>query len=54
MFKEDEQPLQRTDYPQLWYRVGDILNYDDAEDAKDAIEDKLDAYEEEEGKEHGK
>ena len=50
LFKEDEQPLQRTDYPQFWYRVGDILNYDDAEDAKDAIEDKLDAYEEEEKK----
>lgn len=41
LFKEDAQPLPRTDYPQYWYRVGDILNYDDAEDAKDAIEEKI-------------
>lgn len=38
LFKEDDSPLPRADYPQLWYRVGDILNYDDAEDAKDSIE----------------
>ena len=38
MFKEDASPLPRTDYPQLWYRVGDILNYEDSEDAKEAID----------------
>lgn len=47
LFKEDETPLQRTDYPQLWYRVGDILNYDDAEDAKDSIENQLNAFDDE-------
>ncbi len=39
LFKEDNSVLPRTDYPQLWYHVGDILNYDDPEDAKDAIEE---------------
>lgn len=38
LFKEDASPLPRTSYLQLWYPVGDILNYDDPEDAKDAIE----------------
>ena len=47
LFKEDEQPLSRTNYHQLWYRVGDILNYDDAEDAKDSIENKLASFDEE-------
>ncbi len=47
LFKEDEQPLSRTNYPQLWYHVGDILNYDDAEDAKDSIENKLASFDEE-------
>ena len=41
LFKEDDQPLPRTEYPQYWYRVGDILNYEDAEDAKEAIEEKV-------------
>jgi hypothetical protein len=30
--------------PQFWYRVGDILNYDNPEDAKDAIEERLKPY----------
>lgn len=50
LFKEDEQPLPRTDYPQYWYRVGEILNYEDAEDAKDAIEEKVVAFSDEEQK----
>lgn len=50
LFKEDDQPLPRTNYAQYWYRVGDILNYEDAEDAKDAIENKLFGYSEEEQK----
>ena len=49
-FKEDDQPLPRTDYPQFWYRVGEILNYDDAEDAKEAIENKISLFSEEEQK----
>lgn len=47
LFKEDNQTLPRTDYPQLWYRVGDILNYDDAEDVKDSIENELNGFDEE-------
>lgn len=50
LFKEDEQPLPRTDYPQYWYRVGEILNYEDAEDAKDAIEEKVVTFSDEEQK----
>ena len=46
LFKENNQILPRTDYPQLWYRVGDILNYDDAEDAKDSIENDLNGFDE--------
>lgn len=38
LFKEDASVLPRTNYPQIWYHVGDILNYDDPEDAKDGIE----------------
>ena len=48
LFKEDGAPIPRADYPQFWYRVGDILNFDDAEDAKDAIENQLEHYSEEE------
>lgn len=50
LFKEDNSILPRTDYPQLWYHVGDILNYDDAEDAKDSIEEELKVFGEEEQK----
>ena len=50
LFKEDDQPLPRTDYAQYWYRVGDILNFEDAEDAKDAIENKLIGFSEDEQK----
>lgn len=48
LFKEDDLPIPRTEYPQFWYRVGDILNFEDAEDAKDAIEKQLIQYSEEE------
>lgn len=48
LFKEDNSVLPRTDYPQLWYHVGDILNYDDPEDAKDAIEEELKPFSEDE------
>lgn len=41
LFKEDNQPLPRTDYAQYWYRVGDILNYDDISDAIESIEDDM-------------
>ena len=47
LFKDNEDLLPRTNYPQLWYRVGDILNYDDAEDAKDSIEKRLNTFDEE-------
>lgn len=47
LFKDNEDMLPRTNYPQLWYRVGDILNYDDAEDAKDSIEKRLNTFDEE-------
>ncbi len=50
LFKEDDKPLPRTDYAQFWYRVGDILNFEDAEDAKDAIEERLVGYSDEEKK----
>lgn len=50
LFKEDDQRLPRTDYAQYWYRVGDILNFEDAEDAKDAIENKLIGFSEDEQK----
>ena len=50
LFKEDDQPLPRTDFAQYWYRVGDILNFEDAEDAKDAIENKLIGFPEDEQK----
>ena len=50
LFKEDDQPLPRTDYAQYWYRGGDILNFEDAEDAKDAIENKLIGFSEDEQK----
>lgn len=50
LFKDDDTTLPRTDYPQLWYHVGDILNYEDPEDAKESIEDKLESYTEEQRK----
>ena len=48
LFKEDDQPIPRTDYPQFWYRVGDILNFDDISETIDSIETRLSSYTREE------
>ena len=40
-FRENNQPNGKDASPQYWYLVGDILNYDDAEDAKDGIKKQL-------------
>jgi uncharacterized protein with ParB-like and HNH nuclease domain len=37
-FRENDMPDKKSTEPQLWYKVGEILNYDDAEDAKEAAE----------------
>lgn len=49
-FRENDAVDPKLGEPQLWYRVGDILNYDNPEDAKDAIESRLEKYTEEEKK----
>lgn len=49
-FREDDQVNSKLDEPQFWYRVGEILNFDDPEDAKDALEVKLLSYSEEQRK----
>ncbi|MBL9177226.1 MAG: DUF262 domain-containing protein [Verrucomicrobiaceae bacterium] len=40
-FRADAQPDPRDSSPQYWYLVGDILNFDDAEDAKRSIKQQL-------------
>lgn len=40
-FREDSKPNPKDPRPQYWYLVGDILNYDDAEDAKRSIKAEL-------------
>ena len=40
-FRENDTPDLNDDKPQFWYLVGDILDYEEAEDAKDAIKEKL-------------
>jgi hypothetical protein len=40
-FRENDTPNPRDTNPQFWYLVGDILNFDDAEDAKTDIKVKL-------------
>ncbi len=50
LFKEDASLMPKMNVPQFWYRVGEILNYDDAEDAKDAIDSALSKYSDEERK----
>ena len=37
-FRENDAPSRNLKEPELWYRVGDILNYGDAEDAKETAE----------------
>jgi hypothetical protein len=38
-FREDEKP--EGDHPQLWYRIGKILDFEDAEDAKADMKQQL-------------
>jgi uncharacterized protein with ParB-like and HNH nuclease domain len=40
-FKENDKQNPKDIKTQFWYLVGDILNYDDAEDAKEAIKKNL-------------
>ena len=40
-FRENDIPNARDPKPQFWYLVGDILNFDDAEDAKTNIKERL-------------
>ena len=47
-FKECDAINPKDTNPQFWYLVGDILNYIDAEDAKEAIKDKLANHSEQE------
>jgi len=43
-FRENDLPNSKDTNPQYWYLVGDILNFDDAEDAKKSIKAKLAAF----------
>lgn len=40
-FRESDQPNTKDPNPQYWYLVGDILNFEDAEDAKRSVKTKL-------------
>jgi hypothetical protein len=40
-FRQNDSPNPKDSNPQYWYLVGDILNFDDAEDSKREIKDKL-------------
>lgn len=40
-FRENDIPNPRDPNPQFWYLVGDILNFDDAEDSKKDIKERL-------------
>lgn len=61
-FKENADPWPGSTEPQLWYEVGRILSYDDAEDAKDDIKKELEGLTQEQrdcanriiGKLHGR
>ena len=61
-FKEDANPWPGSTEPQLWYEVGRILSFDDAEDAKDDIKNELEGLTQEQqdcakriiGKLHGR
>lgn len=41
VFRDNNEPNLKDPNPQYWYLVGDILNFDDAEDAKKDIKSKL-------------
>jgi hypothetical protein len=43
-FRENDQPNPKDPKAQYWYLVGDILNFDDAEEAKKSIKAKLASY----------
>lgn len=61
-FKEDATPWPGSTEPQLWYEVGRILSFEDAEDAKDDIKKDLEGLTQEQqdcakriiGKLHGR
>lgn len=61
-FKEDPEHWPGSTEPQLWYEVGRILSFDDAEDAKDDIKKELEGLTQEQrdcanriiGKLHGR
>lgn len=61
-FKENADPWPGSTEPQLWYEVGRILSFDDAEDAKDDIKKELEGLTQEQrdcanriiGKLHGR
>lgn len=40
-FRENDIPNPKDTNPQYWYLVGDILNFDDAEDSKKEIKERL-------------
>lgn len=40
-FREDDKPNLKEPSPQYWYLVGNILNFDDAEEAKKDIKSKI-------------
>jgi hypothetical protein len=44
-FRENDLPSPTDSSPQFWYLVGDILNFDDAEDSKKEIREKLKDFE---------
>lgn len=46
-FRENDLPNPRDKNPQFWYLVGDILNFDDAEDSKKEIKERLKNFTEE-------
>lgn len=41
LFRENNLPNLKDPNPQFWYLVGDILNFDDAEDSKKEIKERL-------------
>ena len=43
-FRENDQPNPKDPNPQYWYLVGNILNFDDAEEAEKSIKAKLATY----------
>lgn len=43
-FRENAQPDNKVNEPQYWYKVGDILNFYDVEEAKEAIADDLEQF----------